>query len=170
MLNHIVVSGRLTRDPELRQTGNGVNVANFSLAVERDFKNQSGERDVDFIDIVAWRGTAEFVSNYFSKGRTAIVSGRLQMRNWQDNDGNKRVSAEVVAENVYFGDSKKDDSGQNYQQPAGYQAPQNYQAQPQNYAQPAPQQVPPPPQQPAYQQQAVPGFAAQPGLPDDLPF
>lgn len=109
MLNHIVLMGRLTRDPELRRTGSGVAVASFTLAVDRDFANAAtGERETDFIDIVAWRNTAEFVSKYFTKGRMAVVSGRLQIRNWNDKDGNKRRSAEIVADNVYFGDSKRD--------------------------------------------------------------
>ncbi|MBQ1352206.1 MAG: single-stranded DNA-binding protein [Oscillospiraceae bacterium] len=109
MLNRIILMGRLTRDPELRYTPNNVPVASFSLAVDRDFKNRdSGERQTDFIDIVAWRQTGEFVSRYFTKGRMAVVEGRLQIRNWQDRDGNKRKSAEVVADNVYFGDSKRD--------------------------------------------------------------
>ena len=128
MLNHIVLMGRLTRDPELRRTGSGVAVATFSLAVDRDFANsQTGERETDFIDIVAWRSTAEFVSKYFTKGRMAVVSGRLQIRNWNDKDGNKRRSAEVVADNVYFGDSKRDnqDGGYTGSAPAygGYSAP-----------------------------------------------
>ncbi len=110
MLNHIVLMGRLTRDPELRRTGSGIPVASFSLAVDRDFgsNRETGEKETDFIDIVAWRSTAEFVSKYFTKGRMAVVSGRLQIRSWQDKDGNKRRSAEVVADNVYFGDSKRD--------------------------------------------------------------
>ena len=110
MLNHIVLMGRLTRDPELRRTGSGIPVATFSLAVDRDFgsNRESGERETDFIDIVAWRATAEFVSKYFTKGRMAVVSGRLQIRNWNDKEGNKRISAEVIAESVYFGDSKRD--------------------------------------------------------------
>ena len=109
MLNHIVLMGRLTRDPELRRTGSGVAVATFSLAVDRDFGNSAtGEKETDFIDIVAWRNTAEFVSKYFTKGRMAVVSGRLQIRNWTDKEGNKRRSAEVVADNIYFGDSKRD--------------------------------------------------------------
>lgn len=112
MLNHIVLMGRLTRDPELRHTGSGIPCANFTLAVDRDFGNKdSGEKETDFIDIVTWRSTAEFVSKYFTKGRMAVVSGRLQIRNWNDKDGNKRRSAEVVADNVYFGDSKKDATG-----------------------------------------------------------
>lgn len=108
MLNHIVLMGRLTHDPELRRTGSGIAVASFSLAVERDFKTEGGEKETDFIDIVAWRHTAEFVSKYFTKGRMAVVSGRLQIRPWTDKDGNKRRTAEVIADNVYFGDSKKD--------------------------------------------------------------
>lgn len=112
MLNHIIIMGRLVADPELRHTGNGIAVASFRLACDRDFKDQNGEKGTDFIDIVAWRGTAELVSKYFTKGRMAVVSGRLQMRNWTDKEGNKRVSAEVVADHVYFGDSKRDsDSG-----------------------------------------------------------
>lgn len=106
MLNHVVLMGRLTRDPELRKTNNGTAVASFSLAVERDYKGENGEKVTDFIDIVAWKGTAEFVSKYFSKGRMAIVSGNLQIRLWTDKDGNTRRSAEVVATHVYFGDSK----------------------------------------------------------------
>lgn len=110
MLNRIVLMGRLTRDPELRRTGSGTAVSSFSIAVDRDFKGQSGEKGTDFIDIVAWRSTAEFVSKYFSKGRMAVVEGRLQIRAWKDKDGNNRRSAEVVADNVYFGDSSKDSS------------------------------------------------------------
>ncbi len=108
MLNHIVLMGRLTRDPELRRTGSGIAVASFTLAVDRDYAAQGAERETDFIDIVAWRNTAEFVSKYFSKGRMAVVSGRLQIRNWNDKEGNKRRSAEVVADNIYFGESKRD--------------------------------------------------------------
>lgn len=108
MLNHIVLMGRLTRDPELRRTGSGIPVTTFTLAVDRDFGNnrETGEKETDFIDIVTWRNTAEFVSKYFAKGRMAVVSGRLQIRNWNDKDGNKRRSAEIVADNIYFGDSK----------------------------------------------------------------
>ena len=112
MLNHIVIMGRLTRDPELRRTGSGIAVASFTLAVVRDFSpKDGGERETDFIDCVAWRQTGEFVSKYFTKGRMAVVSGRLQIRNWNDKDGNKRRSAEVVADNVYFGDSRREDQG-----------------------------------------------------------
>ena len=107
--------GRLTRDPELRHTQNGAAVASFSLAVDRDFKDRNtGERATDFIDIVAWRQTGEFVSRYFTKGRMAVVEGRLQIHDWTDKDGNKRHSAEVVADNVYFGDSKRESSGTSY--------------------------------------------------------
>lgn len=98
MLNKIVVMGRLTRDPELRRTQSGLSVTSFSVACDRDFKNQSGEKETDFIDCVAWRNTAEFVCKYFSKGRMAVVEGRLQLRDWQDNNGNKRRSAEIVAD------------------------------------------------------------------------
>jgi single-strand DNA-binding protein len=108
MLNRIIVMGRMTRDPELRRTNSGTAVASFTVAVDRDFKSQSGEKETDFIDVVAWRNTAEFASKYFSKGRMAVVEGRLQIRDWTDKDGNKRRSAEIVADSVYFGDSKRD--------------------------------------------------------------
>ena len=103
MLNKIILMGRLTRDPELRRTGSGTAVTSFALAVDRDFKGQGGEKETDFIDVVAWRNTAEFVSKYFTKGRMAVVEGRLQIRDWKDKEGNNRRSAEVVADNVYFG-------------------------------------------------------------------
>ena len=108
MLNHITIMGRLTRDPELRRTGSGVAVASFTVAVDRDFGN-NGEKETDFIDCVAWRQTGEFVSKYFTKGSMIVVSGRLQIRSWTDKDGNKRRAAEVVADNCYFGESKKYD-------------------------------------------------------------
>ena len=108
MLNRIILAGRLTRDPELRRTPAGVAVTSFTIACDRDFKDQNGEKATDFIDVVVWRNTAEFVSKYFSKGRVAIVEGRLQIRDWTDKDGGKRRNAEVLAENVYFGDSKQD--------------------------------------------------------------
>ena len=112
MLNKIIIMGRLTRDPELRRTGSGTAVTSFSLACDRDFKSQSGEKETDFIEVVAWKNTAEFVSKYFSKGRMAVVEGRLQIRDWTDREGGKRVATEIVADNVYFGDSKRDsDSG-----------------------------------------------------------
>ena len=127
MLNRIILMGRLTRDPELRRTQNGTAVTSFSLAVDRDFKSQSGERETDFIDIVAWRSTAEFVSKYFVKGRMAVVEGRLQIRDWTDREGGKRRSAEVVADNVYFGDSKRDNGGDfggsSYGAPPAYGTP-----------------------------------------------
>ena len=134
MLNHIVLMGRLTRDPELRRTGSGIAVASFTLAVDRDYAAQGAEKGTDFVDIVAWRNTAEFVSRYFTKGRMAVVTGRLQIRNWTDKDGNKRRSAEVVADNVYFGDSKRDGASA----PAGFDQTPSYAA-PQPYQQPAPQ-------------------------------
>ena len=108
MLNKIFIMGRLTRNPELRRTQNGTAVTSFALAVDRDFKNADGTKDTDFIDVVAWRNTAEFASKYFAKGRMAVVEGRLQMRDWTDKDGNKRRSAEVLADSIYFGDSRKD--------------------------------------------------------------
>ena len=137
MLNHIVLMGRLTRDPELLRTGSGIAVASFTLAVDRDFSGKDGgEKEVDFIDVVAWRHTGEFAAKYLSKGRMAAVSGRLQIRSWTDKDGNKRKTAEVVAENIYFADSKKDSGGndnsyggnyggygQTYTPPGGYSAP-----------------------------------------------
>lgn len=149
MLNKIIVMGRLTRDPELRRTQTGLAVTSFSIACDRDFKSQSGEKETDFIDIVAWRNTAEFVSKYFAKGRMAVVEGRLQLRDWTDQNGNKRRNAEVVADNVYFGDSKRDSGGDNgygtapyggyqqgsYPQPSYSAAPSNYPAS--NYGNPS---------------------------------
>ena len=131
MLNKIFIMGRLTRDPELRRTQSGTAVTSFTLAVDRDFKSQSGEKETDFIDVVAWRSTAEFAAKYFTKGRMAIVEGRLQIRPWTDKEGNSRRSAEVVADNIYFGDSKRDNAGDmgGYSAPAytapagGYSAP-----------------------------------------------
>ena len=113
MLNKIIIMGRLTRDPELRRTGSGTAVTSFSLACDRDFKSQSGDKETDFIEVVAWKNTAEFVSKYFSKGRMAVVEGRLQIRDWTDKAGNKRTTAEVVADNVYFADSKRSESNDN---------------------------------------------------------
>ena len=132
MLNQIIIMGRLTRDPELRRTQSGTAVCSFSVAVDRDFKSQSGEKETDFIDVVAWRQTGEFVSKYFTKGRMIVVSGSLQSRKWQDRNGQNRISWEVIADNVYFGDSKRDsagDMGGSYAAPAytapagGYSAP-----------------------------------------------
>ena len=129
MLNHITLMGRLVRDPELRRTGSGVAVASFRIAVDRDYSpKDGGERKADFIDCVAWRQTGEFISKYFAKGRMIVVDGRLEMRDWTDKDGNKRISAEVIVENAYFGDSKRDgEAGGGYSAPAGnfggYSAP-----------------------------------------------
>lgn len=139
MLNHITIMGRLVADPELRTTPQGVTVATMRLAVDRDFKNkQTGERETDFINVVAWRQTAEFVSRFFTKGRMAVVEGRLQIRDWTDREGNKRRSAEVIADNVYFGDSKRDAESGGYAPPppmgGGYSAP----APSGGYAAPAP--------------------------------
>lgn len=125
MLNKIFLQGRLVADPELRHTQQGTPVASFRIAVDRDYKNQSGNRETDFINIVAWRGTGEFVSRYFTKGRMAIVEGRLQIRSYDDRDGNRKYVTEVVASNVYFGDSKRSDDNSNADQsgtsePAGY--------------------------------------------------
>ena len=132
MLNKIILMGRLTRDPELRRTASGTAVTSFSLAVDRDFKSQNGEKETDFIDVVAWRSTAEFVSKYFTKGRMAVVEGRLQIRDWTDRDGGKRRSAEVIADNVYFGDSRRDNAG-DFGAAPGYSAPMGGRS---NYAAP----------------------------------
>ena len=121
MLNHITIMGRLTRDPELRRKGSGLAVASFCVAVERDWPNkETGEKEVDFIDCVAWRQTGEFISKYFTKGSMIVVSGRLQIRSWTDKDGNKRKTAEIVADNVYFGESKKKDTSNPYNTPTSY--------------------------------------------------
>lgn len=153
MLNHITIMGRLTRDPELRRTGSGVAVASFTVAVDRDFGGKDGaEKETDFIDCVAWRATGEFVSKYFHKGAMIVVSGRLQIRNWTDKDNNKRRSAEVVADNCYFGESKRDNAGGqagSYQPPAAPACSQP--AAPQNFGQPA---------APGYGQPSYGGYAA----------
>ena len=127
MLNHITIMGRLTRDPELRMTQSQTQVASFTLAVDRDFVGRGdGERQTDFIDCVAWRQTAEFVSKYFTKGRMAVVSGRLQSRKWETREGEKRTSWEVVADNVYFGDSRRDgDSNESRSFTRDYEAPKS---------------------------------------------
>ena len=141
MLNRIIIMGRLVADPELRTTPTGTPVATVRLAVDRDFKDkQTGERETDFINVVAWRQTAEFISRYFTKGRMAVVEGRLQIRPYTDRDGNKRTAAEVVAENFYFGDSRRDGDGggsyggQSYGQP--YSAPAASQQPPMGYSAP----------------------------------
>lgn len=108
MLNKIFIMGRLTRDPELRTTNSGTSVASFSLAVDRNYKGADGEKETDFIDCVAWRQTGEFAAKYFAKGRMVVVEGRLQIRPWTDKEGNNRRSAEVIVDNMYFGDSKRD--------------------------------------------------------------
>lgn len=124
MLNQITLMGRLTRDPELRRTQSGTAVASFSLAVDRDYSGKDGgEKETDFIDCVAWRSTAEFISKYFSKGRMAVVTGRLQIRPWTDKDGNKRRAAEVVVDSAYFGDSKRDSDTANSASAPAYAAP-----------------------------------------------
>lgn len=130
MLNRIIIMGRLTRDPELRHTQTGTPVATFTLAVDRDVKNRDGERETDFIDVVAWRGTAEHVSRYFTKGRMAVVEGRLQIRDYTDRDGIKRKVAEVITDNVYFGDSKRDEGSQ---RPAATPANMQQAAQPDEF-------------------------------------
>ena len=122
MLNKIIVMGRLVKDPELRRTQSGTAVTSFRIAVDRDFKGQDGSKQADFFDVVAWRATAEFVSKYFTKGRMAVVEGRLQSRDWTDRDGGKRVAIEIVADNIYFGDSKRDSAGDYGSAPA-YGAP-----------------------------------------------
>ena len=122
MLNKWEGMGRLTKDPELRRTPSGTAVATFSIAVDRDFKGKDGERETDFIDIVAWRQTAEFVSKHFTKGRMAVVEGRLQIRDYTNKDGQKRRVAEIVADNIYIGDSKRDNDGEGsaYKDPSSY--------------------------------------------------
>ena len=173
MLNHIVIMGRLTRDPEVRYTQSQLPVASFTVAVDRDYSGKDGgQKETDFINCTAWRSTAEFIQKYFHKGSMAVVSGRLQVRQYTDKDNNKRTAAEVVADSVYFGESKKDSGSQptgGYQQPnyppQSYQQP-NYQ--PQNYQQPntgyPPQSAPPPApnyQPPAQQQTFTPPQAYQ---------
>ena len=172
MLNIAIIMGRLTRDPELRRTNSGKPVASFTVAVDRDYAPEGQEKETDFIDCVAWNGTAEFVEKYFKKGSMIVVNGRLQLRNWTDKDGNKRRSAEIVASNVYFGESKKNNEGTtptygqngypgNTTAPAGYQnqPTQNYGGYPQ-YPQQSYQQ--PAPQMPQYNQQGFGGYQ-QPG-------
>ena len=139
MLNVAIIMGRLTRDPELRRTNSGKPVAGFTVAVDRDYAPEGQEKETDFIDCVAWNGTAEFVDKYFKKGNMIAVQGRLQIRNWTDKDGNKRKTAEILVSNVYFGESKKSQEGgnQSYGQntyPGGYSSPASQQNQPpQNY-------------------------------------
>lgn len=120
MLNHIVIMGRLVRDPELRYTHSSVPVTSFTVAVDRDYQSENGERQTDFIDCSAWRATAEFISKYFRKGSMIAVSGRLQAHKWEDRDGNKRTGWSIKVDNVYFADSKKPDSDSSYTGPAEY--------------------------------------------------
>ena len=160
MLNVAIIMGRLTRDPELRRTNSGKPVASFTVAVDRDYAPEGQEKETDFIDCVAWQGTAEFVEKYFKKGSMIVVNGRLQLRNWTDKEGNKRRSAEILASNVYFGESKKQDQGsQNGFQGQVYQPQQSY-PQPQGYGFQAPQQQYPQQgyQQPQYNQQGFGGY------------
>ena len=160
MLNVAIIMGRLMRDPELRRTGSGIAVASFTVAVDRDFASDGQEKETDFLDCVAWRGTAEFVEKYFKKGSMIALKGRLQIRSWTDKDGNKRRSAEIVADNVYFGESKKQDQGsQSGFQGQGYQ-PQSQFQQPQGYGFQAPQQNYQQPQYnaPQYNQQGFGGY------------
>ena len=119
MLNRIIIQGRLTKDPELRRTQSGTAVASATVAVDRDFKNQDGSRETDFISVVAWKGTGELLAKYFTKGRMIVVEGRLQLRDWTDNDGNKRRTAEIVASSVYFGDAKPQDVAPTQSEPQG---------------------------------------------------
>ena len=156
MLNHIISMGRLTKDPELRRTGSGVAVASFTIACDRDRAPEGQEKETDFIDCVAWRGTAEFVEKYFKKGRMIVVSGRLQIRGWTDKEGNKRRSAEVVADSCYFGDSKKDESQPTSQPQYGAPPAPQYGARPQNYPQYGYQQ--PTQQAPQYAQSGFGGY------------
>lgn len=184
MLNHTTIMGRLTKDPELRRTNSGTAVASFTIACDRDFGNKdSGEKETDFIDCVAWRQTAEFLEKYFSKGRMIVVSGRLQKRSYTDKDGNKRYATEVVAESCYFGDSKKEDAapapqygapqygGQQGAQQPQYGAPQGGYPQYGGYAQP-PQAAPQYSQQGfgGYQQPSYPQQQYQPPQPQYVPY
>ena len=132
MLNKVIIMGRLVKDPELRRTQSGTAVTSFRIAVDRDFKSQDGSKQADFFDVVAWRSTAEFVSKYFAKGRMAVVEGRLQTRDWTDRDGGERVATEIVADNIYFGDSKRDGAG-DFGGAPGYSAPMGGRS---NYAAP----------------------------------
>ena len=165
MLNVAIIMGRLTRDPELRRTNSGKPVASFTVAVDRDYAPEGQEKETDFIDCVAWNGTAEFVEKYFKKGSMIVVNGRLQLRNWTDKEGNKRRTAEILASNVYFGESKKSQEGGNttgnqYSQPGANSAPAGYNQQNYGYPPQAPQQGYGYPQQ-NYSQPAVPQYNQQ---------
>jgi len=130
MLNHLTIMGRLCADPELRYTQTGIPVCNARIATDRDYADQNGEHETDFFDVVAWRGTAEFINNYFQKGRKIVLDGRLQSRSWTDREGKKRVSIEIVAESAYFADSKPADNAAPFQtgEAAGFQAEASAQA------------------------------------------
>ena len=159
MLNVAAVMGRITADPELKHTPNGVAVCSFTLAVERSYAPQGQERQADFIDVVAWRGTAEFVSKYFTKGRMMAVDGSIQTRSYEDKNGNKRKSVEIVASNVSFaGDSRRDGGGSGTGA-GGYST---------QASQPAHQPVSAP--QPAYSAPTQPQEDYADVLGDDLPF
>ena len=168
MLNVAIIMGRLTRDPELRRTNSGKPVASFTVAVDRDYAPEGQEKETDFIDCVAWNGTAEFVEKYFKKGSMIVVNGRLQLRNWTDKEGNKRRTAEILASNVYFGESKKSQEGSNptgnqYSHPGSTTAPAGYQNQPpQNYGgypqYPQQSYQQPAPNVPQYNQQGFGGY------------
>ena len=136
MLNRIIIHGRLTRDPELRYTQSQTPVASFTVAVDRDYTDQSGDRSVDFIDCIAWRSGAEFVSKYFHKGQLILVEGRLTSRKWEDRDGNKRTSWEIVADHTYFGESKREDRGDSYSgSPDPHSTGNSYNPPPSSYSQ-----------------------------------
>jgi len=137
MLNKVSIMGRLVRDPELRRTQSGIAVTTMRIAVDRDFKSQDGTKQADFFDVVAWRNTAEFASRYFFKGRLIIVDGRLQTREWTDREGNKRTSVEIVADNIYFGDSKRDNPNNNGEFNGGYGGAPGYGAPSGGYGNPS---------------------------------
>ena len=126
MLNKVIIMGRLTRDPEIKKVNSDISVCSFSIACDRDIVNkQNNERETDFFDVTAWRSTADFVGKYFGKGRMIVVVGRLQKRNYTDKESNKRSAVDIIAENVYFGDSKRDGAptGGNFSAPPAYSAP-----------------------------------------------
>lgn len=155
MFNKAIVMGRLTADPELRQTPNGISVTSFSIAVARQFSGKTGERVTDFLDIVAWRQTAEFVCRYFKKGRPILIEGSIQTRTYQDKTGNNRRAWEIVADSAHFADSKPNEDG-GYAQPSYGQSSGN---------EPPAMQAP----APAYSSGSIDDFAAIDDD-DDLPF
>lgn len=166
MLNNITVMGRLTRDPEVRTTQTGTTVASFTLAVERDFKDQSGQRPVDFLDVVTWKGTADLASKFLSKGRQIVVIGRLETRKWQDKNGNNRTSYEIICNSFYFADSGgQQGQQQGYAQQnvpqSGYTSQQSYQQPQQGYATQQPSKP---------QQQSFSRFGTQVPFDEEVPF